>query len=103
VRFFFIIQLTPPILPPHLLDEPPHLTMVTPFNYPPFRTIKLRPQRTSTCRACGDLAEMSEEVLKTKISSDLSTEDYISFCGLKKVAVDVSKNKQVDVSVSSKH
>ncbi|UZJ57266.1 hypothetical protein CBS101457_006586 [Exobasidium rhododendri] len=78
-------------------EEPPCLTLVTPFNHPPFRTIKLRPQRATTCRACGDPEQMTAEAIETKIKADLSSEDYVAFCGIARLPTQTSNNRQVDV------
>ncbi|KDN53421.1 hypothetical protein K437DRAFT_253119 [Tilletiaria anomala UBC 951] len=78
------------------------MTLISPITSPmqPFRTIKLRPRRLGTCRACGDPllvrahlhkkagAEGAEEASEPgqEVSSmieDLQSEDYVSFCGLK--------------------
>lgn len=58
------------------------MTLVSPLNFPPFKTVKLRPRRIKICRACGDKTQMEEELVNEMISEDLSRENYIAFCGL---------------------
>lgn len=77
------------------------MILVSPFNYPPFRTVKIRSQRITTCRACGDQDKMKEEDFKSKIQPDLKGEDYFTFCGLNRVAEDTRHLVQANVTVSS--
>jgi rhodanese-related sulfurtransferase len=79
-------------------EEPPHMILVTPFDYPPFRTVKLRPQRITSCRACGDSSSMKEEDRQAMLKPDLSGEDYTAFCGLDRPEKEVGDLEQVDVT-----
>lgn len=58
-------------------DTPPFLALVSPLTSTPFRCVKIRPRRISTCRSCGDPAQVTEPMI-----ANLETEDYVSFCGL---------------------
>jgi molybdopterin/thiamine biosynthesis adenylyltransferase/rhodanese-related sulfurtransferase len=58
--------------------SPTAMTLVSPFSYPPFRSIKLRPRQIASCRACGNANNVE------RIAADLSNEDYVAFCGLDK-------------------
>lgn len=78
-------------------DEPPHMMLVTPFDYPPFRTVKLRPQGTTSCRACGDPSRMKEEEREAMLKPDLVEEDYIAFCGLEGLEKEAGGLEQADV------
>lgn len=63
-------------------DEPPSMTLVSPLSFPPSRTVKLRPRRVQTCRACGDPTQMTLEAASSMLPVELASEDYIAFCGL---------------------
>lgn len=70
-----------------LLDPstPPTLLIYSALSTPLFRSIKLR-KRQPKCRACGqpDTEEGSTSSADSKII-DLTTEDYITFCGAEPV------------------
>ncbi|PWN33805.1 uncharacterized protein FA14DRAFT_124304 [Meira miltonrushii] len=46
------------------------MTLVSPLSFPPSRSVRLRPRRITTCRACGDPEQMQADL------------NYIAFCGL---------------------
>lgn len=79
-------------------DEPVSMTLISPLSYPPFRTVKLRPQRTATCRSCGlDKDMVDDDVRRAKIQADLVDEDYVAFCGLDRRAKGSGGFSSVDV------
>lgn len=76
------------------------MTLVSPFSYPSFRTVRLRDRRIATCRACGDPDLMTEDIRKTKIAADLSNEDYLAFCGLRSSnGIKNNPSHEIDVKV----
>lgn len=77
------------------------MILVTPFDYPPFRTVKLRPQRITSCRACGDPTQMNQAERDIMLKPDLSDEDYTAFCGLDRLEKEVEDLPQIDVTVSA--
>lgn len=54
----------------------PMMLFANPFGVTPFRTVRVRPRQLKRCRACGDPAFVSDRV------TDLTREDYTSFCQL---------------------
>ncbi|CAD6886333.1 unnamed protein product [Tilletia controversa] len=76
---------------------PPTLLLASPLSVqtPPFRTIKLRPRRTATCRSCGDPTLLP---IESQITA-LEAEDYLSFCGLNRPNQPSQQSTpQIDVS-----
>ncbi|KAE8257681.1 hypothetical protein A4X13_0g2196 [Tilletia indica] len=83
------------------LGEDPHaaptLLLASPLSVhtAPFRTIKIRPRRTATCRSCGDPTLLPAESRITALES----EDYLSFCGIARPDQDPKRSTaQIDVS-----
>jgi hypothetical protein len=76
------------------------MTLVTPFDYPPFRTVKIRTQCVTSCRACGDPARMPPITKDAMLKPDLSGEDYIAFCGLDRLNRELDDLPQIDITVS---
>ncbi len=74
-------------------DTPPMLTLVAPMTGTPFRSVKIRPRRIATCRACGDPAQVAETMI-----TDLEQEDYASFCGLNAVPTQGDELPRIAVS-----
>lgn len=74
-------------------DTPPMLTLVAPMTGTPFRSVKIRPRRIATCRACGDPAQVAETMI-----TDLEQEDYASFCGLNAVPIQGDELQRIAVS-----
>ena len=74
------------------------MTLVSPMSYPPFKTVKVRSRKIESCRACGDVGQMSQQGIATKIPPDLSGEDYMTFCGLQNAGPNVSLHKDITVS-----
>lgn len=58
------------------------MTLVSPLSFPPFRSVRLRPRRITTCRACGDPDQMQADLVNAMLAQDLRDENYIAFCGL---------------------
>ncbi|KAK0544167.1 hypothetical protein OC846_003377 [Tilletia horrida] len=79
---------------------PPTLLLVSPLSVstPAFRTIKLRPRRITTCRVCGDPAQLPQT---TKRVQSLEEEDYLSFCGLKRVDFQTIRTEVAQIDVTS--
>ncbi|MCO5589781.1 hypothetical protein L7F22_043750 [Adiantum nelumboides] len=58
------------------------MTLVSPLSFPPFKSVRLRPRRITSCRACGDPNQMQPELINSMLAKDLRDENYIGFCGL---------------------
>lgn len=58
------------------------MTLFSPLTFPPFKSVRLRPRRITSCRACGDQDQMAEELANAMLAQDLRDENYIAFCGL---------------------
>lgn len=63
-------------------DKTPNMLFFTPMSIPQVRSVRVRPRQVRTCRACGG-PDVPEKI------TDLTRENYITFCGITEVVDDV--------------